>query len=62
MLGDMEMQYLATIMFQHEKYEQYLHGDGRNSKEIRRDCSADVVVQEGPPGLVRRAAERARET
>ena len=23
-LGDVEMQYLATIMFQHEKYEQYL--------------------------------------
>src|SRR3982751_2695157 len=28
MLGDMEMQYLGTIMFQDEKYEQYLHRDG----------------------------------
>jgi hypothetical protein len=58
MLGDMEMQYPATIMFQHEKYEQYLHRDGRHSKEIPRDHVADAVVQEGPPGLVRRAAER----
>ena len=56
MLGDMEMQYLATIMFQREKYEQYLHRDCRHGKEIRRDHWADMVVQEGPPGLVRRAA------
>src|SRR5439155_1271784 len=61
MLGDMEMQYLATIMFQHEKYEQYLHRDRRHSKEIGGYDLAHVVVQEGPPGLVWRAAERAEE-
>src|SRR4051794_40432024 len=34
MLGHMEMQHLATIVFQDEKYEQYLHRDGRHRKEI----------------------------
>jgi hypothetical protein len=59
MLGDMGMPYLATSMFQHERYEQSSNRDGGHSKEIRQDHLADMVLQEGPPGLVRRAAERA---
>src|SRR3982750_283628 len=61
MLGDIKVQHLATIMFQDTEYEQHLHRDGRHGKEIGRHHVTDMVVQECPPGLVRRAAESAQE-
>ena len=61
MLGDIKVQHLATIMFQDNEYEQHLHRDGRHGKEIGRHHVTDMVVQECPPGLVRRAAESAQE-
>jgi hypothetical protein len=57
----MEMQHLATLVFQDNKYEQHLHRDGRHGKEIGGYQVADMVVQEGPPGLVRRTAKRGQE-
>src|SRR5437588_382783 len=44
-------------MFEDNEYEQHLHRDGRHCKEIGRHYLTDMVVQEGPPGLVRRATE-----
>ena len=32
--GHIEMQHLATPMFQHDEHEQHLHGDRRNRKEV----------------------------
>src|SRR4030095_12114998 len=57
MLGHIEMQHLATTMFQHDKYEQYLHRERRHSKEVDRYHLTDMIVQESLPGLVRRSAE-----
>ncbi len=61
MLGHIKMQHFATIVFQDNEYEEDLHRDGRHGKEISGYHLADMVVQEGPPGLVRRAAERAQD-
>src|SRR5438128_10438921 len=36
MLGHIEMQYLATTVFQHDEYEQHSHRDRRHRKEINR--------------------------
>src|SRR3954471_18479935 len=55
MLGHIEMQHLATIVFQDDQYEQYPHGNCRHSKKINRYHLADMVAQEGAPGLVRAA-------
>ena len=57
MLGHIEMQHLATTMFQHDKYEQHLHRERRHGKEVGRYHLPDMVVQESLPGLVRRPAE-----
>ena len=64
MLGHIKMQHLATIVFQEDKYEQHPHGNCRHSKEIDRDHLADMIVQEGPAGLVRRrrSLRRRRDT
>jgi hypothetical protein len=59
MLRHIEVQQLATVVFEDDEYEQHLHGDGRHGKEIGRDDLADMVVQEGLPRLVRWAAEPA---
>jgi hypothetical protein len=61
MLGHIDMQHLATVVFQENEYEQYPHGDCRHSKEIDRDHLADMVVQEGSPRLVRRPPEVAQD-
>ena len=61
MLGHVEMQQLATIVFQNYEYEQHLHRDCRHGKDLGRYDLADMVVQERPPCLVRRAAEPAQE-
>ena len=61
MLSHIKMQHLATIVFQDNKHEQYLQRDSRHGKEIGGYYFTDMVVQEGPPGLVRRAAEPAQE-
>src|SRR5690348_1540552 len=57
MLGHIEMQHLATGVVQEDEYKQYPHRDRLHHKEMHRDQLADMVVQEGPPGLVRRTAE-----
>src|SRR4029453_17485831 len=57
MLRHIEMQHLATTMFQHDKYEQHLHRERRHSKEVDRYHLTDMIVQESLPGLVRRPAE-----
>src|SRR3954471_2203119 len=44
MLGHIEMQHLATIVFQDDQYEQYPHGNCRHGKEINRYHLADMVV------------------
>jgi hypothetical protein len=61
MLGHIEMQHLATSVFQDDQYEQHPHCDGRHGKEIGDYYVADMVVQEGPPVLVGRTAEPAQE-
>jgi hypothetical protein len=64
MLGHIEVQHLATIVFQDDKHEQDLDRDGRHGKEIGGYHLAYMVVQDGPPGLVggRRSVRRRRET
>src|SRR3954453_10805584 len=57
MVGHIEMQHLATTMFQHDKYEQHLHRERRHGKKVGRYYLTDMVVQESLPGLVRRPAE-----
>ena len=57
MLGHIEMQHLATTMFQHEKYEQYLHCERRHRKKVGRYDLTDMVMQKSLPCLVRRPAE-----
>jgi len=49
-------------MFQDNEYEQHLHRDGRHCKENGRHDETDMVVQEGPLGLIRRATESAQNT
>ena len=61
MLGHIEMQHLATVVFQEDKYEQHLHGNCRHGKEIDGDHLPDMVVQEGPPRLVRWPPEPAQD-
>ena len=61
MLGHIEMQHLATIVFQDDQYEQHPQCDGRHRKEIDRYHLADMIMQEGSPGLVRRSPELAQE-
>jgi len=57
MLGHIEMQYLATTVFQHDEYKQHSHRYRRHRKEINRHQLADVVVKERFPGLSRRPPE-----
>src|SRR3954449_4490920 len=57
MLGHIEMQHLATTMFQHDKYEQHLHRERRHGKKVGRYDLTDMVVQESLPCLGRRPAE-----
>ena len=61
MLGHVEMQHLATIVFQDDQSEQYPHGNCRHGKKINRYHLADMVAQEGAPGLVRRPSEPAQD-
>src|SRR5215467_844478 len=51
MLRHMEMQHLATTMFQHQEYEQHLHRNRRHGEEVDGDHLIQVIVQEGLPGL-----------
>jgi len=51
MLRHMEMQHLATTMFQHQEHEQHLHRDRRHGEEVYRDHLSKMIVQEGLPGL-----------
>jgi hypothetical protein len=61
MLGRIEMQHLATIMFQDDQYEQYPHCDCGRGKEIDGDQLASMVVKEGPPRLARWRPEPAQD-
>src|SRR5262249_1528651 len=51
MLRHMEMQHLATTMFQHQEYEQHLHRERRHGEEVDGDHLTQVIVLEGLPGL-----------
>ena len=51
MLRYIEMQHLATTMFQHQEHKQHLHRDRRYGEEVYRDHLTKVIVQEGLPGL-----------
>ena len=57
MLDHIEMQHLASSMFQHDEYEQHLHRERRHGKKVGRYDLPDMVVQESLPCLVRRPAE-----
>jgi len=61
MLGHIEVQQLAAIVFQDDEYEQHFHRDGQYGKEIGRDDLADMVVQKNFLCLVRRPAEPAQD-
>src|SRR4029453_10003097 len=51
MLSDIEMQHLATTMFQYDKHEQHLHGDRRHCKKIDGHHLTEMVVEKGLPRL-----------
>src|SRR5215472_15843365 len=55
MLRHIEMQHLATAMFQHQEqereYEQHLHRDRGHGEEIDRNHLAEVIVEKGLPAL-----------
>ena len=57
MLSHVEMQHLATTVFQHDEHEQHPHGDRRHREEIDRHQLADVVVKKRLPRLSRWPAE-----
>src|SRR4051812_41881058 len=61
MLRHIEMQHLATVVFQQDKYEEHSHGNCGHGKEVDGDQLADMVVQEGPPRLVRWPPEPAQD-
>src|SRR3569833_2998212 len=61
MLGHIEMQHLATIVFQYHQNKQHPHGNGRHGKKIDRYHLPDMVVQEGLPRLVGRMPEPAQD-
>jgi hypothetical protein len=54
MLGHIEVQHLATTVFQHDEDEQHLHRDRGHAEEVHRDHLAEVIVQERLPGLAGR--------
>jgi hypothetical protein len=51
MLRHIEMQHLASTMFQHQEHEQHLHRDRRHGEEVDGSHLTQVIVQEGRPGL-----------
>jgi hypothetical protein len=51
MLRHIEMQHLATTMFQHHEHEQHLHRGRGHDEEVHRDHLTKVIVQECLPGL-----------
>jgi hypothetical protein len=57
MLGHVEMQHLATTMFQQDEHEQHLHGDRRHGEEIDGHQLAEVVVKKRLPALRRWPAD-----
>ena len=62
MLGHVEMQHLATTMFQHDEHEQHFHGDRWHGEEIDRHQLAEVVVKKRLRGLSRWPAEGSENT
>ena len=57
MLSDIEMQHLATTVFQHDEHEQHPHGDRRHREEIDGYQLTEVVVKKRLPRLSRWPAE-----
>ena len=49
-----EVQHLPTTMFQYDKHEQHLQGDGRHGEEVNRNHLTEVIAQERLPGLAGR--------
>ena len=56
MLDHIEMQHLASSMFQHDEYEQHLHRERRHRKEVGRYDLTEMAVKESLAGLGRRPA------
>ena len=51
-LGHIEMQHLATTMFQHDKHEQHLDRDRGNGEEVNRGDLAEVVMKRHLPRVL----------
>lgn len=51
MSGQGKVQNPASVVSQHQKCIQHLESDARHRKEIDRNHSFYVIVEEGPPGL-----------
>src|SRR5580700_5523078 len=51
MSRDVEVQYPAPLMGQHQEHVQNLEADRRHGEEVGRHELLDVVVKERPPGL-----------
>jgi|SRR5579863_6822284 len=58
MLRHVEVQHLATTMFQHDENEEYPHSHRRHRKEVDRHQLAEVVVQKRLPRLSRWPVKR----
>jgi hypothetical protein len=54
---DIEMQHLATTVFEHDEHEQHSHADRRYREEIDRHQLTEVVVKKRLPSLTRRPPE-----
>ena len=62
MLGDAEMQDSSPLMLQDQKHKQHPQSDRRHGKEINRNDFAEMIPQEGSPGLRRRSFDRLQDT
>src|SRR5215813_11411108 len=51
MLSDIEVQYLATTVFQYDEHEQHPQSDRRHREEIDRHQLVEVVMKKGLPRL-----------
>jgi hypothetical protein len=56
MRGEIEVEYRAPVMRQHQKHVQQLEADGRYGKQVHRHQVLEVISQEGTPALRRRLA------
>ena len=62
MFGDAEVKNSSPLMLHDEKHKQYPQSDRRYGKEVDGDDLADMILQEGSPGLRRRSLDRLQDT